>query len=287
MNKWVKKSIKLSKSNFYLDNLLEIYPPEEIARELIVEEEAPNLKKLFNEKNRREILKELIRLKSRGFKFPIENPYISFLSHYVAAIDKNPKLVNIITNELFKMNYVKLKKKLEAPKKASRRIGPMFRAWLKKKFKFVNQEKFKKDNGLMFLSGNDEQLKEYAMKQLKCKLGELSKGLDFVGKIRQKYIIGTAKFITDFGGSQSNQFYEAIRFIKETKSPQDIIVVAIVDGVAWLEGTSKKGRKMQNILKNLKNDEFCLSALFLQEFLKEITLAYPQNKPKPNKKSKN
>lgn len=39
MNKWVQKSIKLAKSEFYLDKLLEIYPPEEISREKILNKE--------------------------------------------------------------------------------------------------------------------------------------------------------------------------------------------------------------------------------------------------------
>lgn len=272
MNKWVKKSIKISKDNFYLDNLLEIYPPDEIERRITIKEETSVLQEIFNKKNRKETLKELIRLKKRGFKFPIDNSYISFLCHYKDAIDKNPKLVKFITDEIFKMNYSHLKKKLEAPKKASRRIGPMFQDWLRKKFKFVDSTKLTliKSEKAIFLSGRDKDLKEYVEKKLQCKLSKLSKGIDFVGRIGNRYIIGTAKFITDFGGSQDNQFYEAIRFIKETKCPKNIIKIAIIDGVAWLESTSKKGRKMQNILIKLKNDKFCLSALLLKDILKEI-----------------
>jgi len=262
MNKWVEKSINISKSNFYLDNLLEIYPPDEIDRGLFINDKVSNLRKFFQEKQRKELLRELILLKRRGFKFPLENSYISFLSHYNGAIDKNPKIVKIITDEIFK-------NKLQAPKKASRRIGPMFRKWLERKFKFVDHDPFKKNKGLIFLKGDDKQLREYAEKELSCDLGELSKGLDFLAKIKNIHLIGTAKFITDFGGSQGNQFYEAIRFIKETKCPENVIKIAVMDGVAWLESTSKKGRKMQNILINLENDKFCLSALLLKYFIKE------------------
>ncbi len=261
MNIWVNKSIELSKSNFYLDNLLDIYPPDEISRELVVEDKAPELKKLFDKKNCLELVKELIRLKKLGFKFPVENPYISFLSYYKEAIDKNPKTVKKICAALYQMDYNTLKKKLEAPKKASRRIGPMFRNWLKRNFKFVNKENLGKTNEIVFLEGGDQLLRDFAEKQLKCILGKLSKGLDFVAKAKNNYIIGTAKFITDFGGTQYNQLYEAIRLIRETRTPENVIKIAVIDGVAWLGG------RMRDILDGLKDDEYCLSALLLKYLL--------------------
>lgn len=263
MNKWVQKSIDLAKSKGYLDKLLEIYPPDEISREKIIEKESPNLKQLFKEKNCKELIKELIRLKKQGFKFPIENPYISFLTHYEEAIDKNPKTIKKICNKLFEMNYNELKEKLEAPKKASRRIGPMFKTWLKNKFNFLNIDEFRETANITFLNGGDKFLKEYAKRELKCKFRELSKGLDFVARIGNKHMIGTAKFITDFGGSQDNQFKEAVSLVKETRCPSKVIKVAVIDGVAWLGG------EMKSTLKNLKNDEFCLSALLLEEFINE------------------
>ena len=200
MNKWVQKSIKLAKSRFYLDKLLEIYPPDEISRGRTIEEESPGLKQLFQEEDCLNVVKELIRLKKRGFKFPIENPYISFLSHYEDAINKNPMTIKKICNKIFQMNYDELKEKLEAPKKASRRIGPMFKVWLKSRFNFLDTDEFMKSNDIAFLKGGDKFLKEYAKRELGGKFRELSKGLDFVAKINKKYIIGTAKFITDFGG---------------------------------------------------------------------------------------
>lgn len=243
---------------------MEIYPPDEISRGKIIEKESPRLKKLFQKKNCFNLIKELIRLKKRGFKFPIENPYISFLSYYEDAIDKNPMTIKKICNKLFEMNYDELKEKLEAPKKASRRIGPMFKVWLKSRFNFLDIDEFSKTNDTSFLNGGDKFLKEYAKRELKGKFRELSKGLDFVAKINKKHIIGTAKFITDFGGSQDNQFKEAISLIKETQCPKNIIKIAIIDGVAWLGG------EMKLTLKKLKNNEFCFSALLLEEFIKNL-----------------
>lgn len=262
MNEWVKKSIELAKSEFYLDNLLEIYPPEEISREVKIEEKAPALKQLFQEKDNINLIKELIRLKKIGFKFPIENPYVSFLTHYEDAIYKNPLTVKKICEKLYEMSYNELKEKLEYPKKPSRRIGPMFRSWLKNNFDFLDKDEFDKSKNIAFLEGGDKFLKEYAEKELKCKFSILSKGLDFLAKIDDRYIIGTAKFITDFGGSQDNQFMEAIRFIKETKCSKNIMKVAVIDGVIWLN------KKLELKLKNLAENEFCFSVLLLKKFIK-------------------
>ncbi|MEO0172977.1 MAG: hypothetical protein ABIL13_07010 [candidate division WOR-3 bacterium] len=237
----------MAKSEFYLDKLLEIYPPEEISREKQVERESPILKRLFQEKNCKKLLRELIRLKKIGFKFPIENPYISFLSYYEDAIDKNPETIKKICEKLFEMSYDELKDRLEAPKKASRRTGPMFKLWLRSKFNFIDVNEFRRAKGIVFLNGGDKFLKEYAKSELKCKFKELSKGLDFIARVKNKYIIGTAKFITDIGGSQSNQFIEALSLIKETKCSENIIKIAIIDGAPWLNEKEK--------------NEFCFSAL--------------------------
>jgi len=265
MNKWVKESISLAKKTSYLDKLLEIYPPNEISRGKIIENESPSLKQLFQKGDCVKLVRELIRLKKHGFKFPIENPYISFLSHYEDAIDKNPLTIQKICDKLFEMNYDELKERLESPKKASRRIGPMFKTWLKTHFDFLDINEFRKTNNkIIFLNRGDKFLKEYAKNELKCNFGELSKGLDFVSRIHnKKYIIGTAKFITDFGGSQDNQFKDAVSLVKETECPSNVLKVAIIDGVAWLGG------KMKSTLESLKEDEFCFSALLLEEFIKE------------------
>ncbi|MFN3505597.1 MAG: restriction endonuclease, partial [Caldimicrobium sp.] len=141
-----------------------------------------------------------------------------------------------------------------------------FKAWLKSRFNFLDIDEFKQATDIVFLNGGDKFLKEYAKRELNCKFRELSKGLDLVVKINDKYIIGTAKFITDFGGTQYNQFNKAISLVKETQCPSNVIKVAIVDGVAWLRG------QMRSTLDELKDNEFCLSSLLLEEFLETIKI---------------
>ncbi|MEW6557027.1 MAG: hypothetical protein AB1349_06705 [Elusimicrobiota bacterium] len=48
MNSWIKKSIELTTGQFYLDNLLEIYPPYETSRGLSVDKETQKLKNFYD-----------------------------------------------------------------------------------------------------------------------------------------------------------------------------------------------------------------------------------------------
>lgn len=265
MDKWARISFDLVKGKFYLDKLLEIYPAQDLKRGEIDNKHSLLLKEFFYNKDCFNLIKQLILLKKKGFKFPIENSYISFLTHNNEAIEKNPKTAKIICDELFKMTFQQIKVKIESPKKSSRRIGPMFKSWLKKNFEFSSYDQFfESKHKIIFLDGTDKTLKKFAEKDLKCVFKTLSKGLDFLAKANQKFIIGSAKFITDFGGSQDNQFNEVISLIKETKCLQNVYKVAIIDGVPWLRDKIKK------IVSQLKNNEFCFSALVLKDFLNQL-----------------
>jgi len=261
MNEWVEKSVKIAKGDCYLDNLLNIYSFEEAERKLKIEDFSPNLKNLFVEKKNIELFKELIHLKKCGFKFPFENSFISFFSVCEEAVEKNPKTINKICDILYKMDYETLKQNIEAPKKASRRMSLNFSKWLRNNYNFLNIYEFQKTNKKSFLDAGDIFLKKYAQEQLKCVFNTLSKGLDFIIKIKDNYFLGTTKFLTDFGGSQDNQFYEALRFLKETKTPENVKKIAIIDGVFWLN------EKKYNNLFELKDNNYCFSALLLNDFL--------------------
>jgi len=265
MNEWIKKSIELAFGEFYLDNLLEIYPPDDVKRGLYIKNETTNLKKFYDEKKCYEFIQELLCLKKKKFKFPIDHPYVSFLSYSKEdMIKKNPKTAKKICDFLFKLDYNELTKRLEAPKKASRKMGPMFKNWLIKNFHFANSEDIKKSNDITFLKGSDAVLKEFAKKELNCQFGELSKGLDFIVKTKKNYIIGTAKFVTSLGGGQGNAFFEAMRFMQESKCPENVMKIAVIDGVAYLGGMPLE------YLNKSKDDEFYFSALVLKDFLNKI-----------------
>lgn len=264
MNKWVKESIKLVRGEHYLDRLMVIYPPEEISRGAVNTKIIQKLRQFYEKRRCKELIYELIQLMEMEFKFPIDHPYIGFLLYDRKAIDRNPETIKQICKILFDMEFNEIKQRLEEPKRASRRIGPMFRNWIRNNFEILDLDNFEKSTGLTFLDGSDKTLKRYAAENLKCAFPELTKGLDFVARYRRQFIIGTAKFITRRGGSQSNQFYEALRLIKETVSPSNVLRIAVIDGIAWLDHTMLKR------LKAIGQNEYALSGLLLKQFINEV-----------------
>ncbi len=90
------------------------------------------------------------------------------------------------------------------------------------------------------------------------------KGLDFVARFNKKYVIGEAKFLTDFGGHQNAQFNDAISTL-ETKHV-DAIKIAILDGVLYIKGRNK----MHNEIKTKYSNYNILSSLVLCEFLYQL-----------------
>lgn len=91
-----------------------------------------------------------------------------------------------------------------------------------------------------------------------------NKGLDFIGRFNNKYVIGEAKFLTDFGGHQNAQFADAITTVK-TKGVE-AQTVAILDGVLYIKGKNKMHKEL---IVNLKKYNI-MSALVLRNFLYQI-----------------
>ncbi len=91
-----------------------------------------------------------------------------------------------------------------------------------------------------------------------------NKGLDFAARFNGKYVIGEAKFLTDFGGYQNAQFNDAINMI-ETKGVK-AIKIAVLDGVLYIKGNNK----MYKLLTERYKDYNIMSALVLREFLYQL-----------------
>jgi len=91
-----------------------------------------------------------------------------------------------------------------------------------------------------------------------------NKGLDFIGRFNGKYVIGEAKFLTDFGGHQNAQFSDAITTLKVRGVKA--IPIAILDGVLYIKGKNKMYRA---ITTRFKNDNI-MSSLVLREFLYQL-----------------
>lgn len=257
MNKWVRKSINLASSSGYLDKLFDVYPvtegelrdlPEEIKKEII---------NSYKKKNKILLIKSLLKLK----KFPIDDPYMSSFRKCNALLEKNPKTVNRIGKRLLSMSIKKLINASSRAKVPSKQFGNTFKNWLMKLgYPFLSEEKFEATKKIAFLEGGDQKLKNYAIKKLGIKNRELAKGLDFIIKIKDKFILGEAKFLTSHGGTQDNQFKNAIKVAKIKR--RNVIGVAVLDGIVWFRSNAQMHRTVKRL------NGVALSALLLKNFIR-------------------
>ncbi len=260
MNKWTKLSIEYANQRSYLDDLFQVYPtiPEGIRE--INDDIWKEVEKEFKKKNNISLVKELLKLDL----FPIKDSYIAYLKRDKASIERNPKTINRISGRLYEMGLDKIFEKCSEPKETNRQIGPMFKDWLNKKtlgIQPVSIDEFTANNKDAILDASDKSMMDFAKEHLNY---NHNKGLDFVARFNGKYVIGEAKFLTDFGGHQNAQFNDAISTI-ETKNVK-AIKIAILDGVLYIKGKNK----MHKSITELYKDYNIMSALVLREFLYQL-----------------
>lgn len=256
MNFWTKLSYEFANQRNYLDELFQVYPtiPEgirEIDKKLWKEVEIS-----FNKRDNLNLLKTLLKFEL----FPIKDSYVAYLKRDPSAIERNPQTVNRLCGRLYEMGLNKIYEKCSEPKETNRQIGPLFKRWFLKGslgILPVDKEIFLSNNENAILKGSDEEMKRFAQEFLDYKG---NKGLDFIARFNRKYIVGEAKFLTDFGGHQNAQFNDAMALLE---THINAIKVAILDGVLYIPS---KNRKTMDINGN-KN---IMSALVLREFLYQI-----------------
>lgn len=91
-----------------------------------------------------------------------------------------------------------------------------------------------------------------------------TKGLDFIAKFNQVYVVGEAKFLTDYGGHQNAQFNDAIiTMLAHYDTDKKVVPIAILDGVLYLKGRNK----MYKDITETHRDANIFSALLLRDFL--------------------
>lgn len=260
MNKWIKYSIDYANQRSYLDDLFRVYPtiPEGIRD--IDSNKWLAVEKSFEQKDNYELIKSLLKLDL----FPIKDSYIAYLKRDNSSIDRNPRTINRICGRLYEMGLNKIYEKCSSPKETNRQIGPMFHDWLNSKalgIKPAPIEIFTDNEDDAILKGSDKTLLDFANTTLGF---TRNKGLDFVARFNKKYIIGEAKFLTDFGGHQNAQFNDAISTIQYKNV--NAIKVAILDGVLYIEG---KNKMFKSITETYRNENI-MSALVLREFLYQV-----------------
>ncbi|MDR2704986.1 MAG: hypothetical protein LBC02_04325 [Planctomycetaceae bacterium] len=260
MSKWTELSIEYANQRSYLDDLFAVYPTIPDGIREINEEVWCEVEKAFKCKNNVTLIRELLKLNL----FPIKNSYVAYLKRDKSAIERNPRTINRICGRLYELGLDKIYEHCSEPKETNRQIGPMFREWLRNNslgIKPVQLDKFLDSKEDAVLDGSDKQMMDFASEKLGYKH---NKGLDFVGRFNKKYVIGEAKFLTDFGGHQNAQFNDAISTI-ETKNVK-AVKIAILDGVLYIRGKNK----MYKAITEIYNNHFIMSALVLRNLLYQL-----------------
>lgn len=261
MNIWTQLSVEYANQKSYLDDLFQVYPTIPDGIRDIDNTHWEHIEVAFHQKDNETLIRELLKLDL----FPIKDSYIAYFKRDITAVARNPKTVNRICGRLYEMGLSKIFEKCTEPKETNRQIGPLFRRWLKNKslgIEPVSYDVFVSNDEDAILDGSDSQLMKFASEYLNY---EHSKGLDLVARFNKKLVIGEAKFLTDFGGHQNAQFNDAITTIL-SKTNEEVIKIAVLDGVLYIRGNHKMYRDITTKYQHLN----IMSSLVLREFLYQI-----------------
>lgn len=282
MNFWTKKSFELYNNPNYLDRLHTIYPMLDNEIREVDSSVRKKLQVYYTERNNHELFKLLL----EQDKFPVEDSYKAFFGRVKKTeldtiINNNPETINRICERIYKDGYEKMIERITEPKETNRQIGPMFSNWLRTAYvPYTNPQLFfNSKEKIAVYSASDASLVQFATSYLGCELpvgtDSKEKGLDLVTKVNLNdktfFIIGEAKFLTDFGGHQNAQLNDALNLILfdnfKHKNNINVIRIAILDGVCWINTSNDK---MVNRLRLLPDDKIALSALLLDDFFDSL-----------------
>ena len=167
---------------------------------------------------------------------------------------------------LIEMGFDEILDKTTVPKETNRQIGPLFKNWISSGALGVpvtdDVEKFLSYQENIVFNASDKAMQNFAKDHLGY---QHEKGLDFIAKFNNKFIIGEAKFLTDFGGHQNAQFNDAITTMRAplTESDYTVQTIAILDGVLYIKGQNK----MFKDLSSFKDNEVVISTVLLRDYL--------------------
>lgn len=257
MNHWTQLSIQYANQRSYLDDLFRIYPtiPEGIRD---IDEDKWNAFEYYFDK--RDSLNMVDTLLDFGL-FPLKDSYVAYLRHDRSALKRNPNTVARLAGRIYGMGKRKVYERCSEPKETNRQIGPMFKEWLKRAeigVPVLDLHDFCSTKENAILDAGDEEMKQWGRRYVNY---QRNKGLDFVGRFNNKYVIGEAKFLTDFGGHQNAQLNDALETLTDRQTTA--VTVAILDGVLYI----KNRNKMHASITRDYSEYNILSALVLNEFL--------------------
>ena len=265
MNYWTQLSIDFASQRNYLDELFSVYPLRPEGMRDIDEEVWAQVEQSFTDRDNAALVRALLKLDL----FPIKDSYVAFLRKDQSSIDRNPNTIDRLCGRFYEMGLDKIYDRSSEPKETNRQIGPLLRRWLNTGalgVQPISLEDFLASDGNAVLDASDAQITDFAKERLnytRDTRDTRDKGLDFLARFNGKYVIGEAKFLTDTGGNQNNQFYDAINVFQPDV---DAVTVAILDGVLYIKSRSKMYRAItQDLIQHN-----IMSALVLREFLYQL-----------------
>ena len=263
MNFWTKLSVEFAQQCNYLDELYKVYPISPNLRREIDTDKWEEIQSAFEQRNNTELINKLLELDL----FPIKDSFVPYLRRDHTAIERNPQTINRLSGYLYEMGLSSIFDKCTQPKETNRQIGPMFKNWINKKTIGVpvleDSNSFLNAESNCIFNSSDEIMKNFANRYLGYKR---EKGIDFMAKFNNKYVIAETKFLTDFGGHQDAQFDDAISTMKSSFKNKDVandvIPICVLDGVLYIKGKNKMYRYLEE-----HSEQIIISALLLREFL--------------------
>jgi hypothetical protein len=259
INTYKEKSIKLANEGSYLDKLQSVYPVEDGAREKLTTRVKNSIISSYYNEDKIRLIKILL---DEVDKFPINDPYVSYLRKDRTFLEKNPKTVERIGNRLLNMEPYEIFSEITKEKEANRKLGYSFQNYLNTlPFNFVDSKTFLKyDDRILLLAGSNNELLNFVNDKLYIGMNESP---NLVAKVGSKIVIGKSKFLSDYGGHQNNQLNKIISFFNFATS-NSVVLIGLVDGIAWI----KRNRKIHK--KIVKSNNFIFSSLLLQDFFIDI-----------------
>jgi len=256
MNIWTQMSFDFANQRNYLDELFQVYPTIPDGIREINQELWQQVEIAFNSQDNLSLLNTLLKFDL----FPIKDSYVAYLKRDSSSIERNPQTVNRLCGRLYEMGLNKIYEKCTEPKETNRQIGPLFKRWIERGSLGiipVNKEDFLYSNENAILSGSDEEMKQFAIEHLNY---QGTKGLDFIARFNGKYVVGEAKFLTDFGGHQNAQYNDAMTTLNIRINA---ITVAILDGVLYIPSSKRTSM-------NIHTEQNIMSALVFRNFLYQV-----------------
>lgn len=266
-HKWIEKSLKLANEEDYLDRLQLIYPVIPSSKRPLSSADKEQLRGLLKSTEDMELVLFLLKLP----RFPIKDPYVAFIRRDPERFLKNnPRTLKRIAEAIRKLSFRDILKEVEQPPELNRQIGSLFRDWLMNRANLSKEDSEDKftiqsyDSPTLYRT-TEQKVAHFCRHVLSM---AIEKRPDFVIKVKERYLVGEAKFLTDYGGHQDRQFEDVERFLHSSNDPRNVIRVGVVDGVLWI---ARENTIMHNKLMQMKKEgKIVLSAIFLEELARSL-----------------